>query len=414
MTEHVCDVAVIGGGPAGLFAAQSARALAPHARVVVFDHSSKSLGKLRLAGGGRGNFTHDGSIKVFPAHYGAAASFVRKTLYAFNNGHLRTWFEERGVNSQVEAGGKVYPTSGLASDLCRALEDAASAAGVTVLRSCTPRHFACEPEGTSFFVGNTPWKARAVILAVGGASYPTTGSDGSFFSAEESLFALNEVPVVPFSPGLTPLRVDPPIFDTIEGVTLPDVSFHDGSHELARGSMLVRGAWLSGPAALDASRQIRAGQTVVLSCLPAYTTDALAGKLLRGGKNSRRALEGFLCDQTALPKRIVAALVASVHEQGILAKEYARELSRHEWHTFAEALTALPLRVAEKGSFKKAMVSTGGLALSGVDARTLALKGLPGWYACGECLDVTGDTGGYNLQWAFSSGYRAGTSAVTS
>ena len=195
--EIVCDVLVVGAGPAGLFSAISILEKAPQAHVIVIDHARKPGRKLLIAGGGQCNFTHAGSIKDFLSHYNATPSLIRKVLYGFNNEALRSWFAEQGVESIVREDGKVFPTSLKSGDVLTALLHALHSAGGVLMQNVEPANIKIQ-EATlretskadaevtvttraDSEQGDVVINARRLIVATGGCTYPKTGSDGSFF-----------------------------------------------------------------------------------------------------------------------------------------------------------------------------------------------------------------------------------------
>ena len=398
-------IVVIGAGAAGLVAA--AFASEPGRPVVLVERTADGGRKILISGGGRCNvlpaaLEPERFISTSPPH------LVRRMLRAWPLEHQKTFFEdELGIPLKFEsADRKFFPKSDRARDIRDALVGFARTRGVEI-------RFGTTMEGLES-MGDGRWRvatsggdidAGAVVLATGGLSVPTTGSDGTGLRIAESLGHT----VHPLYPALTPLLADPPIHAGLSGVSLPvriRAKRANGIREI-RGSFLFTHRGYSGPAVLDISSSVTGSSgapgpdsmRVSWGDLPQSEWEALV-----------TARTGLILNLVAskIPQRLAERLL---FEAGVPLDRRLQELRRTERITLIELLTAYPLKVSGDEGYKKAEVTGGGVALDEVDAATLESKRAPGIFMCGEMLDAFGPIGGHNFAWAWSTGRSAGMGA---
>lgn len=374
------DVAVIGGGAAGLMAAIFARRAG--ARVVLFDGAKRIGAKILISGGGRCNVTHD---VVRPEDFNGNRKAIARILRTFDVEPAIEFFAELGVKFKREEGGKLFPVTDRARDVVDAL-----------LRGCADVEIRTGERITSL---DGKIGAKTVILATGGKSVPKTGSDGSGYELARALGHT----ITPTFPALVPLIVDPAHWiPSISGTSVEAelrVKSPTGKIlERAHGSMLFTHFGLSGPAVLDISRHWIAAQPATLSAnfLPVETFESLEGKLMSGQGTLRNFFKKVLPDRLAEKLASDTALTR-------LTREERRETIRN--------VIDLTLPVTGDRGFDYAEVTAGGVPLDEIDIATMRSKKAPHVYLCGEILDVDGKIGGYNFQWAWASGRLAGLSA---
>ncbi len=419
------DVVVVGGGPAGLFAAVAAAERG--ARALVLEHMSNPGRKLLASGGGQCNLTHGGEIMDFLPHYGGgtrpgeAGRFLRPALYAFSNSDLVTWCTRRGVSLTEDPDGRVFPISRRAQDVLDLLLAEARQRRVELRTGVRVRSLRVE---RSRFVVLTAAEQKSVVegltlvLATGGRSYPSLGATGDGYRLAASLGHA----VVSPRPALAPVVVKRNAFSPFvpcAGVSLPGaaVAVVRAGRPIAEesGDVLFTHRGLSGPAILNLSRHVFPGDVVLASLLPGSgdirsTEGRLAAEVAAHGKRTvANLLQGL-----GLAACLSRALLAAV---GLGPGTKAAELPREARHALAVSLASganggHPFPVGSLGGWNEAMVTAGGVPLGEVDPKTMASRILPGLFFAGEVLDVDGDTGGYNLQAAFSTGRLAGTSAA--
>ena len=396
------DVAVVGAGPAGLFCA--IHAAAAGCRVQLFEKNANPGAKLLLAGSGHCNITHDGEIRDFVIHYGDHGKFMKPALLSFTNRELMEFFTKRGLAMQTEEDGKVFPTTRRSADILEILLAECRKQGVTI-RCNEPVEGITRADG-SFTVttANGTHFFTTVAITTGGAAYPQCGTTGDGYRFAASLGQ----PVTEIAPALTPLLIRPFPFAALMGMSFPRMRFsvwREGK-KLAdhTGDVLFTHLGLSGPGILDASRGIRSGDVVRLSFAGAMRREEFFADLLkRAAENPGWEISTILA-KYPIPERLNRKLLKI---SGIPDGQKCAHFSAAWRAALVTNCTEFPLTVAGLGDYKVAMVTRGGIALDGVNPKTLESKTVPGLFFAGEVLDIDGDTGGYNLQAAFSTGYLA-------
>jgi hypothetical protein len=435
-------VIVVGAGAAGLTAAL--RAAEGGARVTLLNAHPKIGLKILMSGGTRCNVTHR---EVTERDYnGGSRVFVRNVLRAFPPEKAREWIESLGVPLKLEETGKYFPVSDEAGSVLAALVGANGRAGVEVVAGARVVRLLVGSQGDSesaaavrdrrrFRVGiqrvadsaafsnevrghggeswslpkeePSEWReADAVVLASGGLSFPRTGSDGVGYALAQSLGHT----IVPPIPALTPLTADDPLCVEAQGVTLElelSLWVEGGRVVLVPGSFLFTHFGYSGPAALDLSRHwLRASgdRRVTASFIPGVRSQSLVERWrARGVEDPRTTVRRFLAE--FLVDRIVVALCS---EAGVDPGAMLGQVPRDRRAALVARVLERPMPVTGTLGYEKAEVTAGGVALEEVDARTMESRVVRGFHLCGEILDVEGRLGGFNFQWAWSSGTVAG------
>ncbi len=406
------DIVVVGAGAAGLMAAISARRANPSRRVIVLDGARKLGAKILIAGGGRCNVTHHHVDET--AFAGSTRPAIRKVLGRFDVARTIAFFEEIGVELKREDTGKLFPTTDDARTVLNALLVEARNRGVEVLH---PRRVvAIERARDGFRITVESEEAvttSRVVIATGGQSIPKSGSDGFGYQLVRVL-GHSITPIV--TPGLVPLTLPRHHFlCALAGVTL-DATIELRSATGKRlvsftNSTLLTHFGLSGPSVLDISRYylqaVEAGERVVLvaNWLPGADVDALDRELQ--GLTSK-SVGGFLRER--LPERLARALC---EHAGVDPSTRGDALRRDERRAVAAAVCSLELPIGGSRGYTFAEVTAGGVPLSELHLDTMESRVCPGLYLCGEICDVDGRIGGFNFQWAWSSGFVAGTASAT-
>lgn len=396
------DTAVIGAGPAGLFCA--IHAAGPEHRVILLEKNRQPGVKLRLSGSGQCNLTHEGDIRTFFSRYGAHGRFLRPSLLACTNQGLIRFFGERGLPVETTDGGKIFPVSRRAGDVCDILVRECQERGVEIRYSEPVNGIASQSPG---FVLDTPGgtlSAQNAVIATGGASYPKTGSSGDGYRLAASLGHR----VTGIGPALTPVIVQDFVFAGLAGLSFYGIPFsvwREGRKIFQKnGDILFTHTGLSGPGILDSSRDIRPGDIIRLSLAGTADRDELARRFAGLiAKNPVRAVKSLVAE-TGIPERLAGAIT---EEAGIPRECTGAHLTAAGRSLLLDFLTGFPLTVADLGDLSVAMVTRGGIALEEVNAKTMESRIVPGLFFAGEVLDIDGDTGGFNIQAAFSIGYCA-------
>ena len=403
MEQH--DVVVIGAGPAGLFCA--IQVALPGHRVLLLEKNPDPGAKLLLSGSGRCNISHDGEIRDFLSHYGDHGKQVKPTLFGFTNRDLIEFFRERGLAMMTEENGKVFPESRRSADVLALLVKECKERGV-VLRCSEPATGVTRTAvGFEITTPIATYSSPVLVITTGGASYPKTGSTGDGYRISASLGQ----PVTETAPALTPLLIRNFPFAALSGISFERMQFSVwragkkvGDH---RGDVLFTHLGLSGPGILDASRDILPYDVIKLSFVGTMKREEFVADLTkRVGENRSWQLSTILAAYP-IPERLNRKLL---NLSGIPDDLKCNHFSAEQRSRLITNCTQFALTVEAPGGFSVAMVTRGGVALDGVNLKTLESKIVPNLYFAGEVLDIDGDTGGYNLQAAFSTGFLAGQS----
>jgi len=408
MADISWDVVVIGAGAAGLLAA--GRAAERGRRTLLLEKNRKPGVKILMSGGTRCNLTHATDNRGIVEAFGPPGRFLHSALAALSVEQTIELFESEGVATKVEETGKVFPVSNRAVDVLDALLRRLPRGGAMLALDEPVVELRRREAGFTLTTPRRVHEAARVILTVGGQSYPGSGTtgDGYTFAAQ-----LGHTIIAP-RPALVPLTVTAGWVAELRGITIPDVGLRvlEGERCLAgrRGSMLFAHFGLSGPAVLDVSRAVSQHAqpaTLVLEVdfLPALAELALDDFLrTEAGSAGKKQLAGLLAGY--LPRRLCETLLRLL---GWPIDRKAAGLSKADRARLVQAVKWTRLPITGTLGFKKAEVTTGGIALDEVDSRTMQSKRVPGLFIAGEVLDLDGPIGGYNFQAAFSTGWLAGS-----
>jgi uncharacterized flavoprotein (TIGR03862 family) len=388
-------VAVIGGGPAGLFAAERL-ARAGHG-VTVYDRMPSVGRKFLMAGRGGLNLTHAEPFDAFVDRYGGAAGRLRPILEAFTPADLRAWAEGLGQPTFVGSSGRVFPQALKASPLLRAWLGRLAELGVEV--RTRHRWLGWNEAGALRFAtpaGETATIPHATLLALGGASWPRLGSDGAWADLLPD--------VAPFRPANMGFDVGwTPVMQAFAGQPLKGVALSFGDHSV-RGEAMVTRYGLEGGAVYALSAALRdaietAGSAVLAFDLrPDMSVGALTDRLSRGRSGE------------SLANRLRKALRLSPVEINLLREAHGKSLPAQPG-ALARAIKAAPIRLSGAQGLERAISTAGGVRLEAVDDR-LMLRARPGVFVAGEMLDWEAPTGGYLLQASFATAHRAADGAL--
>lgn len=408
------DVIVIGGGPAGLMAAgQAAEA---GARVLLLEKMDRPGRKLRITGKGRCNLTNVAPEHEFIEHFGRNGRFLRQGFARFFAPDLLDFCAERGIQTVTERGGRVFPISEDAQDVVDRLVRWVKVSGVEVCPGERVAHLLTDGEriGGVRTVGRQDIEAGVVVLATGGASYPGTGSTGDGYPMAAALGHT----ITPIRPALIPLKMAGDIAARLQGLSLRNVSvtvWVDGKKGAdAFGEMLFTHFGVSGPIILSLSGGVvdalHDGHAVRLSIdlKPALDDPTLDARLLRElDQHGKQQVQTVL--KSLLPRSLIPVCVDHTR---IPAEKPAHQINAKERRRLLRWLKGLYLDVTGHLPLDAAIVTAGGVSLDEVDPRTMESRLVRGLYFAGEVLDLHADTGGYNLQAAFTTGWLAGRAAA--
>ncbi len=406
-------VVVIGAGAAGIIAAWRAARLG--AQVLLLEKNERIGTKILISGGGKCNITHAGTTESMLSAFRAnEARFIRPSCYRFTNDNIVEMLTSRGLEVYARPDGRIFPTHGTARDVVGILGQYLDEAGVQTRLNTAVTGIESGSDGVrGVRIGRQVKAARHVILAVGGSSYPGTGTTGDGWPWARDLGHS----IVKVRAALAPIFLETSPPPERPGVALRDcvVKARQAGREIVRwrGDLLFTHRGVSGPTVLEISRVVAERQregTIYLEAdlLPDRTFEELALETREwAAKHPRRSISSFL--EPLVPNRLVAAILESAQ----VAKETTGAyLPRKEQNRLVTILKGWQIGRVEHVPLEKGEVVAGGVSLDEVDPQTMRSRAARGLYLCGEVLDVAGTVGGYNLQAAFATGYMAGETAA--
>lgn len=406
------SVAVVGAGPAGLMAAGTAAGAG--ARVVLLEGGDRPGRKLLLTGKGRCNLSNTLPLEAFLEGFGANGAFLRNACHRFFSGELRGFLDGIGVETAVERGGRIYPAHGGAAAVLEALLAWVRGRGATLLTRRRVTRVTRERGGGFLLAGEgVAQTAQRVVLAVGGASYPQTGSRGDGYRIAA---ALGHAVVTP-RPALVPIVCREPFFKLLSGLRLRNVRLTArpaGRPAIESfGEVHATPFGISGPAVFPVSGRIGAlaeasPVPLEINLKPGLDAARLAARLERElGSPAIRPLHAVLA--TLLPRQLIPVVLELAGLDGALLATRAGRAARE---SILRLLHGLPCTAVGTLPIAQGMATSGGVDLREVHPVTMESRLVPGLFFAGEVLDLDGDTGGYNLQAAFTTGHLAGLGAA--
>jgi predicted flavoprotein YhiN len=431
------DIIVVGGGAAGLMAAGRAAQLG--ARVLLLEKTDSCGKKILVSGKTRCNLTNSAELRNFISMYGDNGRFLFSAFHNYFRPELLDFFNKHGMATKVERGGRIFPVSDDAHDVVRVFKKYLSANKVQIKLNTTVTGITVQGDavcGVKTQKGS--YRCKAVILATGGATWPSTGSTGDGYKISAAL-GHN---IVKLKPALVPLIVrEQKLAKSMQGVSLrnvratafqgeaasidstltPDCVYGRGENKSPRfpviesrfGEMIFTHFGLGGPIILLMSLAVVEALeeglvSVLIDLKPALTREQLHKRLQRDLDNSsKKKISGIMKEY--LPSKMIEPFIELT---GIDKEKLGHQITALEREKIIELLKALRFNIKSALPLEKAIVTAGGVSLDEIDPRTMASKLIAGLYFCGEVMDIDADTGGYNLQAAFSTGYVAGEKAA--
>lgn len=407
------DVIVVGAGPSGLLAAGSAAQQG--AKVLLLEKMRSEGRKLLITGKGRCNVTNDASPGEFIKHVYPEGRFLRNAFSIFYSHDIIRLLQEHGVELSLERGGRYFPVSNKSIDILRALLKWVNNHGVDIrCGSRVEKLIAVDGAVTGVGLDNEELTAPAVILATGGKSYPATGSNGDGYELARQAGHSVVNPV----PALVPLETKGDLAQRLQGLNLKNVNaviwVNGKKAGEAFGEMLFTHFGLSGPIILTLSRIATAALQnnekveFTIDLKPALDEQKLDNRLLRDlNEHGRKQLANIF--RNWLPASMVPVFI---EELKLDAEKMCHQVSSAERKQIRFMLKNLKFDVIKHRTFKEAIVTAGGIPTREISPKTMESKLVKGLYFAGEIIDVDAETGGYNLQIAYSTGWLAGNAAA--
>ena len=404
-------VIVIGGGPAGMFASYFA-AKSGH-QVFLLEKNEKLGKKLYITGKGRCNITNAADMEELFEAVVSNRKFLYSAFYSFDNQSVMDFFHEYGLETKIERGNRVFPVSDHSSDVIKTLEKALKEVGVSILLNTKVKELLiCEKavQGVALCDG-TKMMADNVVVATGGFSYQSTGSDGDGYRfAENSGHRL-----IPRTPSLVPFNIKENWVKELQGLSLKNVAIEitDGKKTVYSdfGEMLFTHFGVSGPMILSASASIKPELfqkklVLHLDLKPALDMEQLDKRLLRDfEENKNRQYKNSL--NKLLPATLIPVFLEN---SGVDPEKRVNEITKEERLSIMLTLKNMTMTIEGLRGFNEAIITKGGVSVKDINPSTMESKLISKLYFCGEVLDLDAYTGGFNLQIAWSTGYLAGIS----
>lgn len=393
----------------------SLRAAKLGASVLLLEKTPRIGTKILISGGGKCNITHDGDLEdVLRAFRPNEARFLRPACYRWTNLQVVELFTSQGLDVYTRPDGRIFPVEKTAKDVVAILAGYLNRAKVDLRLECPVTGLLRDEAGISaVLTGQGPIVVQAVVLAVGGSSYPNSGTtgDGWRWAAE-----LGHTIVQPRA-ALAPLELAEAKWQAFSGIALRDVVLkaRQSGKEVARwrGDLLFTHAGCSGPCALGVSREVaesleRGGVEAEVDLIPEVNFEQAASQTLELATQHPAKLVSVLVEGY-MPDRLVPAFLESC---GVEPRMPVAQLPRKARNRIVEGLKGWKLGAVKRAVLDKGEVVAGGISLAEVDPKTMESIVCPGLFVAGEALDIAGPVGGYNLQAAFATGYVAGESAA--
>ncbi len=411
MSRKTTKTIVIGGGAAGLMA--SGQAAECGAQVVLLEKMGQTGRKIGISGKGRCNLTNSAELTKFISHFGKNGKFLRHCFHSFFTDDLVTFFEDKGLPLEIERGGRIFPRSGRALDVVRTLNQWLTHRNVSVKKESPVTSITVQDNRVTGVICNgKKLSCDAVILATGGKSYPRTGSTGDGYRLATELGHS----LTPLRPALVPLECRDKKVTRLAGLTLRNINvrlyINDKRRNQEFGEIAFTTTGVSGPVPLTLSGMVvdclKGADRISLSIdlKPGLSDKQLANRLIRdfekrGGEPVDSLLRGLM------PYQLVDTCLESC---GIPLDIDTSAFPAKMRKKLAVWLKNFHFDISGFRGFNEPIITAGGVSLKEIDPKAMESKLIKGLFIVGELLDIQADTGGYNLQAAFSTGWLAGSS----
>ncbi|MDA3839742.1 MAG: NAD(P)/FAD-dependent oxidoreductase [Patescibacteria group bacterium] len=403
------DVVVIGGGPAGMMAAGRAGELG--ARVLLLEKNRRLGNKLLVTGKGRCNITNNLlDVRTMTDKFGKNGKFLFSALNSFGVSETIDFFENRGLEIKIERGERVFPLSDQSSDVLDTLITYLDKSSVEVRTNIEVKNFVKKEEMIEkiILLNGDEIEAEKYVIATGGLSYPGTGSTGDAYIWAEELGHQIVKPI----PSLTPIVIKEKFVKELEGLSLKNVeiSLYKNSKKIDSrfGEAIFTSNGMSGPIVLDISKKVTEIETdnpnLLIDFKPALDFVELDLRIQNDFREANNKIFSNSLDQL-LPQKLIPVMIKL---SGIDPDKKVNLVTKEERKKILHLLKEFSLEVVGVVGFSKSIVTSGGVALNGIDPKTMKSKIINNLYFAGELLDLDGPTGGFNLQVCWSTGYSAG------
>ena len=400
------DIIIAGAGPAGLFAAIQAAENNINKNILILEKNHSTGKKLLISGSGQCNLTHAGDISNFFDHYGNNFNFLLGPLYTFDNKMLMQFFKNRGLKFRKARGGKIFPDSNKASDILDVLIKECNKKNIKINYNEEVKKVNYNNNSNKFEIttSNNYYSSKFFLLTTGGKSFPKTGSTGDGFEIAADLGHK----IIEPRPALAPVIIKNYKFKMLSGISLrnKEISLFRDNNLLKSwsGDLLLTHRGLSGPGIINYSRYIRSGDIIKVKLLN-YNKNELENNLIKKIEREGKLNLLNLLIKYPLAQRLIEKILEIAKIDGSIN---AAHLNKKERKEIIEHFSSLEFKVKKLAGFHQSMVTKGGIDLKEINPQNMESRIINNFFAAGEVLDIDGDTGGYNLQAAFSTAYLAG------
>ena len=404
----IYDCIVIGGGPAGMFAAITAAQQG--SKVLLLERNDRLGKKLLITGKGRCNVTNDCSAQEILLNTPRNGRFLYSAMTAYPPEKVKAFFEDRGCALKTERGNRVFPVTDKAQSILDCLQTELRRSGVTVKTARVKSITTLDGAVSGVRTQDGFFEAKKVILATGGASYPTTGSTGDGYTMAQNLGHT----IVPAEGSLVPLETAGTDCQDMQGLSLRNcaVKLLNAKGKVLYkdfGELLFTHFGVSGPTVLSASCHLKGeGCRLVIDLKPALEENKLDERIQRDLEMYKnRTMENALTD--LLPRSMIPVVLRRLE---IDPEMQANSLTKQKRRAIVELLKAFSVEITGKRPVAEAIITSGGVKVSEIDPKTMESKKVAGLYFAGEIIDCDAYTGGFNLQIAWATAYAAGMAVV--
>ena len=398
------DGIVIGGGPAGMFAAITAAARGQ--KVLLLERNDRLGKKLLITGKGRCNVTNDCTSEEILQNIPRNSRFLFSAMAAFPPRKIMDFLEDQGCELKTERGNRVFPVTDKSFSVLDALKNAMRRQGVTVRTARVKKILTLEGKVCGVQTESEVITSRWVILATGGVSYPATGSTGDGYAMAKELGHT----IVEPQGSLVPLETAGNDCQEMQGLALRNcgVKLVNAKNKVLYkdfGELLFTHFGVSGPTVLSASCHLKGeGCKLIIDLKPALDEAKLNDRILRDLEMyQNRAMENALTD--LLPRSMIPVVLRRLEIDPAMQ---ANSLTKQKRRAMVELLKAFPVEITGKRPVAEAIITSGGVKTGEIDPKTMESKKVPGLYFAGEIIDCDAYTGGFNLQIAWATAYAAG------
>ena len=391
----IYDLIVIGAGASGLLVASM---VSENQKILIIEKNEKPGKKLKITGKGRCNITNSRPINEFFDEVFSNNKFLFSSFYEFTNYDLLDYLKQKGLNTKTERGGRVFPFTDKSTDVINALykkSKANFAFSENVLSVSKDNCFNVE-------TNKGKYTSKKLLIATGGLSYPMTGSTGDGYKFAESFGHT----ITSTKPALVGLNVNLDDDKELMGLSLRNVNvslYSKNRHMSEFGELLFTHYGISGPTILTLSSYVEEGDMISIDLKPGLDNTKLDNRLLRDfDQNINKSFKNSL--DKLLPKSMINYIVK---RSGIDEDKKVNQITLNERKRLLELIKNLKFKVLSRRGYNEAVITDGGINVREINPKTMESNLVPGLYFAGEIIDVAANTGGYNLQIAFSTAYKA-------